>query len=153
MHPTESRLNIVDRLYCVVLDRKAHPSPDSYVSRLLETGEDKVLQKLGHAGLVASQHGTKGGYTLGRSPDEIKALEVVESIEGPVSLAQCFSTEGSCVQFEKCNLKSPLQQLNDIVVRILAEVTVAQLVEKEFKGADPSLDHKPGSADLLPLAR
>ena len=38
---------ILDRLYAVVLDRKANPSPDSYVCRLLERGEDKILQKVG----------------------------------------------------------------------------------------------------------
>jgi Rrf2 family protein len=99
----------------------------------------KVLQQLGRKGLVASQQGTKGGYALGRPADRIKAVEVVEAIEGPVSLAQCFASEGSCVQFEKCHLKSPLQRLNDIVIQILAQVTIAQLVEEEFKALDSEI--------------
>lgn len=40
-------LGIVDRLYAVILDRKAHPAPESYVCRLLAKGEDKILQKVG----------------------------------------------------------------------------------------------------------
>jgi Rrf2 family protein len=96
-----------------------------------------VLQKLGRKGLVSSHHGTKGGYRLGRRADQIKALEVVEAIEGPVSLAQCFNSESSCLQFEKCNLKSPLQQLNDIVIRILSQVSLAQLVEEELEAVHP----------------
>ena len=92
----------------------------------------KILQTLGREGLVVSQQGTKGGYTLGRPATQIRALEVVEAIEGPVSLAQCFTGEGSCVQFEKCNLKSPLNQLNDIVIQILSRVTLAHLVDEEF---------------------
>lgn len=40
-------MNIVDRLYSVVLDRKANPAQDSYVCRLLERGEDRILQKVG----------------------------------------------------------------------------------------------------------
>ena len=38
---------ITARLYEVVLDRKENPSPDSYVCRLLDKGEDKILQKVG----------------------------------------------------------------------------------------------------------
>lgn len=118
----------------------------------------KVLQKLGHKGLVVSQQGTKGGYTLGRSADRIRALEVVEAIDGPVSLAQCFSSEGSCVQFEKCSLKSPLQRLNDIVIQIMSQVSIAHLVEEEFRdfvSMTPGGTERPeaaeGRLDLLPI--
>lgn len=38
---------ILDRVYAVILDRKANPRPDSYVCRLLDKGEDKILQKVG----------------------------------------------------------------------------------------------------------
>jgi Rrf2 family protein len=119
----------------------------------------KVLQKLGRADLVSSQHGTKGGYSLSRPAESIRALEVVEAIEGPVSLAQCFSDEGECVQFEKCNLKSPLQQLNDIVIRILSRVTLAQLAQEEVNTLEMVASESFGGnqkgprSDLLPLIR
>ncbi len=110
----------------------------------------KVLQKLGRRGLVLSHHGTKGGYKLGRRADQIKAREVVEAIEGPVSLAQCFTSgENPCLQFAKCNLKSPLQRLNDIVIQILSQVSLAQLVEEEFKGIHPG--SKPSNKEALDL--
>jgi Rrf2 family protein len=111
----------------------------------------KVLQKMGRQGLVASQQGTKGGYTLGRTADRIKAVEVVEAIEGPVSLAQCFTSDGSCVQFEKCHLKSPLQRLNDIVIQMLAQVTVAQLVEEDFSALSSDSAEVEHKLDLLPV--
>lgn len=40
-------LSVVDRLYAVIQERQANPVPDSYVCRLLEKGEDKILQKVG----------------------------------------------------------------------------------------------------------
>lgn len=40
-------MNVYDRLYSVVIDRKANPAEGSYVCRLLEKGEDRVLQKIG----------------------------------------------------------------------------------------------------------
>lgn len=40
-------MDIIERVYQVILQRKANPSPDSYVCRLLAKGEDKILQKVG----------------------------------------------------------------------------------------------------------
>jgi phosphoribosyl-ATP pyrophosphohydrolase/phosphoribosyl-AMP cyclohydrolase len=38
---------IFDRVYQVILDRKKHPRPDSYVSSLLKMGKDRILRKIG----------------------------------------------------------------------------------------------------------
>ncbi len=40
-------MTILDRVYAVILDRKQNPRADSYVCRLMERGEDRILQKLG----------------------------------------------------------------------------------------------------------
>ena len=37
---------ILERLYQTVLQRKAHPQPDSYVSKLLQGGADRILKKV-----------------------------------------------------------------------------------------------------------
>jgi phosphoribosyl-ATP pyrophosphohydrolase len=49
----ELDVNIIDRLYAVVLDRKEHPTEGSYVCRLLERGEDRILQKVGEEAVEA----------------------------------------------------------------------------------------------------
>lgn len=43
-----------------------------------------ILLQLKRAGLVRSVRGAQGGYLLGRSPDDITLLDIVESIDGPV---------------------------------------------------------------------
>lgn len=51
---------ILDRLYRIIEDRKAHPSAESYTSKLLASGPDKVLKKVvEEAGEVALA--AKGG--------------------------------------------------------------------------------------------
>ena len=91
----------------------------------------KVLQKLAHDGFVASQHGKKGGYTLARPASQISVAEVVQAIDGTLSLTECSSVDGNCLQFENCNVKSPLQRLHDRVVGMLSTLTIAQMVEQE----------------------
>jgi phosphoribosyl-ATP pyrophosphohydrolase len=39
--------NILDELYEVVLDRKAHPKEGSYTNYLMDKGRDKICKKIG----------------------------------------------------------------------------------------------------------
>lgn len=54
----------------------------------------KILRKLVTGGLVCSFKGTKGGYELARPPREITLCDVIETVEGPYSLARCLSGDG-----------------------------------------------------------
>jgi Rrf2 family protein len=92
----------------------------------------KILQRLARGGVVASQQGTKGGYSLARPAAAIDVVRVIEVVEGPLSLTQCISELGNCDQFDTCNIKSPLQRLNDQVLRMLAGVTIAKMCEEDF---------------------
>ncbi len=53
---------IIDRVYQVILDRRANPRPDSYVCRLLEKGPDKILQKVGEEAVEV--------VLAGKNPDD-----------------------------------------------------------------------------------
>ena len=60
-------------------------------------------------------------------------VSVVEAVDGSLSLTQCFTDEGTCDQFDTCSVKSPLQRLNDRVLRMLGDVTIAQICEEDFE--------------------
>src|SRR6202047_5678169 len=49
----------------------------------------KILQRLAKVGLVQSQHGTPGGYTLTRGPKMISAFEVIKALGGPLLVTAC----------------------------------------------------------------
>jgi Rrf2 family protein len=91
----------------------------------------KILQKLVRQGLLVSHHGTNGGYTLARPANRISAVEVIEAIEGPLHLTSCVSDDGLCLQFDKCNVKSPIQRLNDSVIQMLSQITIAQMNQQQ----------------------
>lgn len=42
-----TQTDILDELFAVILDRRAHPRPGSYTAYLLEQGEDEILKKVG----------------------------------------------------------------------------------------------------------
>src|SRR6202163_3665154 len=58
----------------------------------------KVLQRLVRTGLLASTQGTRGGYTLGRSPAEISVVDVIEAIDGPFTVTACSTEKNDCDQ-------------------------------------------------------
>ena len=88
----------------------------------------KVLQRLVRTGLLASTQGTRGGYTLSRSPKSISIADVIQAIDGPVTVTACSSSEGSnCEQFAKCNVRDPLWRVRERILSALGECTVAEL--------------------------
>jgi Rrf2 family protein len=90
----------------------------------------KVLQKLAKQGLVAARHGSAGGYTLTRKPAEITALEVINAIEGPVTITSCNTSHGACEQTATCTIREPLRKVNSSIVEVLSRVTLSQMTEE-----------------------
>jgi phosphoribosyl-ATP pyrophosphohydrolase len=43
----EVKNNVLDELFATIIDRQAHPRLGSYTARLLEAGEDEILNKVG----------------------------------------------------------------------------------------------------------
>jgi len=99
----------------------------------------KILQRLAREGIVVSHQGTKGGYSLGRPAERIHVVSVIEAVDGTLSLTQCFTDEGTCEQFDTCSVKSPLQRLNDRVLRMLEDVTIAKICEEDFESLTAGL--------------
>ena len=72
----------------------------------------KILQRLVKAGLLQSQHGTNGGYTLARAAHTISAFEVIQAIDGPLFITSCITVRGECDQSDRCNIREPLRKVN-----------------------------------------
>ena len=90
----------------------------------------KVLQRLVRRGLLASQQGTRGGYQLARRPIQISVADVIQAIDGPVTVTACSSEEGgtgNCEQFAKCNVRDPLRRVRERILAALGECTIAEL--------------------------
>ena len=88
----------------------------------------KLLQRLARVGLLASQHGTKGGYHLARPASRIAISEVIEAIEGPVMLLECLDErKGECPQFCTCPVQRPLLALQARIAEVLGRTMVSDL--------------------------
>jgi Rrf2 family protein len=88
----------------------------------------KILQRLAKIGLLASQHGTNGGYALARNPSEINAFEVIRALEGPLFITSCVTDRRECHQMTRCTVREPLRKVNEAIAKALREVTVSSLI-------------------------
>jgi DNA-binding IscR family transcriptional regulator len=66
--------------------------------------------------------------------------DVIEAIEGPVTVTACSTHEGQCEQFEKCNVRDPLRRVRERILTALGECTIAELA------SDPHPDSSRGDA-------
>jgi Rrf2 family protein len=104
----------------------------------------KILQRLVRRGLLVSQQGTRGGYQLARVPSLISVADVIQAIDGPVTVTACSSSEGAnCEQFAKCNVRDPLWRVRERILSALGECTIAELA------ADPPAGASVGHAVVL----
>jgi Rrf2 family protein len=89
----------------------------------------KILQQLTRAGLLRSQAGINGGYTLAREAHSISAYDVILAIDGPFFITS--STKGSkdCELSQNCTIKEPLARVNETIAGVLKSISIGDLIE------------------------
>jgi len=90
----------------------------------------KIFQQFSKIGLVRSYRGTGGGFVLGRSPESISLLEVVEAVEGPIAPNRCVIAEGQCDRVAGCNVHPIWVNVQQQTRAILANVSLLELAGK-----------------------
>ena len=103
---------------------KSIGAPTNYLSN--------IFQILARLGLVASHRGAKRGYTLARDPNEINLREVVEGMEGPISISSCTLDRGWCEREEGCTMYNLWEKLQGLITSRLEQATLATLTGSCF---------------------
>jgi Rrf2 family protein len=91
----------------------------------------KLMQKLQNARLVKSCMGPKGGFVLAREPTRINLLEVIEAIQGPVSVNRCLLENDACSRQSDCLISIKLESLQEYIENFLKDVTLAKVLESK----------------------
>jgi Rrf2 family protein len=99
-------------------------APTNYLSNIFQ-----ILTRLG---LVSSHRGAKRGYTLARPASDINLREVVEGMEGPISISSCNLDRGWCEHEEDCSMFSVWEDIQDTISSKLEKATLATLTGSCF---------------------
>lgn len=88
----------------------------------------KILRKLVGAGVVASRVGRPGGFRLRKKPERISLATIIETMQGPISVAKCIFDSRICRGAETCVFAAKLRELHEQIVRFLKQTTLKDLM-------------------------
>jgi FeS assembly SUF system regulator len=97
----------------------------------------KVLQRLARRGLLVSQQGTRGGYHLAKAAEAISVADVIQAIDGPLTVTACSRQNDQCGQFAKCNVRDPLWRIRERILAALAMCSVSEMAAEAVSAAAP----------------
>ncbi len=93
---------------------------EKYISRL--------VIDLRRAKLVRSVRGVNGGFHLAKRPDEITLLQVLETMEGPLSVVECVRSPEKCKRQTLCPARNIWTQLNDGIRELTRNITLDDIL-------------------------
>jgi Rrf2 family protein len=115
---------------------KARQIPQAFLAQ--------ILPLLASRGVVRSQQGAHGGYTLARKASKITFLEVIEAVEGPLRLNKCTGEQHEdCSLMESCEMHSIWNKAQKQTVDFLGNVTMADMLSRSH--------HRPSTENALPM--
>ena len=90
----------------------------------------QVINPLKASGFLSATRGAKGGYVLGQRPDEITMLDVLATLEGPVSILKCLTHDEACPRIGSCVGRTVWLEVNQAVEKALSNITLAEVLRR-----------------------
>ena len=98
----------------------------------------KILKTLVKASLVRSTRGARGGYALARPASQITFLEVIEAVEGPISVNVCMEKDhGGCSFTGNCTMFSVWQQGQAAMLEVYRSTRLDKLAMRSLTHRSP----------------
>ncbi len=94
---------------------------------------EQIFQKLRDAGIVTSKRGPRGGYSLAKSPEEIRLVDIIRVTEGGLEPVFCVHPEKSgkdCDRVAKCVTRLIWKEAGEKLEDFFDSVTIQDLCEK-----------------------
>jgi Rrf2 family protein len=87
----------------------------------------KIIQELIHEGLVRSRRGPRGGYVLARPAKDVTFRQVIEAVEGPISLNACTGEHADCFLLGLCGMERVWREGQRRVMELFENTTIADV--------------------------
>ena len=96
-------------------------------SRLPLPTVSKLLKTLSRQALLVSHRGVKGGYELAREPGRISVHDIIQALEGPVSVTECGTHSGGCEIETTCPVRGHWGKINSAIRDALSGLTLRDM--------------------------
>ncbi|GAB4568758.1 MAG: Rrf2 family transcriptional regulator [Anaerolineae bacterium] len=101
----------------------------------------KIVSQLSVKGILDAMRGASGGVRLARPASEISLLEVIEAIDGEISLNKCVLNEEACVKTSTCPVHEVWCDAQRELVHRLKNTKFDSLLDREAeleRSAEPA---------------
>ncbi|GAB4177013.1 MAG: iron-responsive transcriptional regulator RirA [Calditrichia bacterium] len=88
----------------------------------------RLLSKLVAAGIIFSERGKNGGYTLARSPEQIKLIEIIMVVDDWDKYTQCMMGFGHCNENNPCAMHDVWAPVRNKLIELFEATTVHDLI-------------------------
>ena len=81
---------------------------------------------------IRANRGALGGYMLNRNSSEISVVEIIEALDGPITLTSCVdNSESFCESSDICFLGGKWNKINEIIRKSLNDISLKELLSYE----------------------
>ncbi|HZJ81311.1 MAG TPA: SUF system Fe-S cluster assembly regulator [Guyparkeria sp.] len=87
----------------------------------------KLLKLLNGQSIVRSRQGRNGGYFLARPASEITLAQIIEAIDGPIAMTDCFRPDHDCALQEDCAVRPHWGVITQKVYALMDAITLADM--------------------------
>jgi Rrf2 family transcriptional regulator, cysteine metabolism repressor len=83
------------------------------------------------AGIIKSTRGAKGGINLAKLPQDIRLIDILEILEGPLAPVDCLSGSQNCTRSGLCATQDLWNDLTRAMEKVLETNTVLDLANRQ----------------------
>lgn len=94
---------------------------------------EQIFSILKKAELIKSVRGAKGGYSLSKKPKDITIKNIMDALEGPISISNCIEKDAQCDNLDKCATRVLWTKLRDAIDDIFSSVTLQDIINEHNK--------------------
>src|SRR5262249_4648231 len=92
---------------------------------------EKVIRDLMRRGLVHARRGPGGGYQLARPADRISFRDIIEAVEGPITLNVCTDGSSSCALQPTCRMYRVWEKGQRVLLEFFSDASLSEIASSK----------------------
>ena len=129
----------------MMLDLAAHhdqgPTPLREIAKRQDLSVkylEQLIIPLKAAGFIRSVRGARGGYTLARKPEQISVGQIIETLEGGLSLVDCVQDPRLCKREQECPTRDIWLRMSERLMEELSSLSLMDVLDGKKLPANSS---------------
>ena len=99
----------------------------------------RVMQTMVQKGLLKSEQGAFGGYSIRKNLKEVNLYDLIEMVVGPIGVVKCLNVnQGECDMETNCNVIAPLAHLNKQIIEFYNKINIDEMLKINTQKCEPT---------------